>query len=259
MENLFLDYINSNRIIDKDFITKLILDYKEKNPELEAKLRKFEFVGKEMGFSAYNPWIYTMYIYYPGLINETNAIDEFTKLNKEFIKKLSLEMMMIVYHEITHAKQEILGSKHDKYHNFITKDISLGNRLLDDNRYFRILLTMHNLMPNEYNANFEALILQLNFQKKLNEITKNEIYDLKLLKEGVLGYYSKHEDKIISPIELFYTKINYPFSINNYLDNEVYQSLSEYDKIRYGLPINEETYNKIKTLNTPEVERHFNL
>lgn len=259
MENLFLDYINSNKIIDKEFITKLILDYKNNNPEIDKKLKNFNFVGKEMGFSAYNPWTYTIFIYYAGLINETNAIDDFNKLDKEFIKKLSLEMMMIVYHELIHAKQEILRSKHDKYHNFVTKDIYLGNRLLDDNRYFRILLTMHNLMPNEYNANFEALIEQLNFQKKLNEITKNEIYDLRLLKEGVLNYYYKDNDKIISPVESFYKRINYNFNIEDYLNNSVYQSLSEYDKIRYGFPISEETYNKIDTLNTPEVERHFNL
>jgi hypothetical protein len=259
MENLFLDYVNSNKIIDKEFITKLILDYKSKNPEIEDKLKSFNFVGKEIGFSSYNPWTYTMNLYYSGLINETNAIDDFIKLDKEFIKKLNLEMMMIVYHELVHAKQEILRSKYDEYHRFITKDIALGNRLLDDNRFFRLLIVMHNLMPNEYNANFEAIIEQLNFQKRLNEITQNEVYDLKLLKEGVLGYYSMNNNQIISPIELFYNKINYPFNLNDYLDNKIYNSLSEYDKIRFGFPISTETYYKIKTLNTPEVERHFNL
>ena len=89
MENLFLDYVNSNKIIDKEFITKLILDYKSKNPEIEDKLKSFNFVGKEIGFSSYNPWTYTMNLYYSGLINETNAIDDFIKLDKEFIKKLS--------------------------------------------------------------------------------------------------------------------------------------------------------------------------
>lgn len=259
MENLFLNYIDSNKIIDKEFITILIKDYIEKNPEIEERLKKFDFVGKEIGYSAYNPWTSAMYIYYAGLINETNAIDNFEKLDKEFIKKLSLEMIMIIYHEITHAKQEILMRKYDKYNRFIMKDISTGNHLLDDNRFFRILITMHNLMPNEYNANFEALIMQLAFQKKLNEITNNEIYDLELLKDGVLGYYYKNDDRIISPVESFYTKINYHFNINDYLNNEIYQSLSNYDKIRYGFPINEETYNKIKKLNSPDVERHFNL
>ena len=40
MENLFLNYIDSNKIIDKEFIIKLIKDYIEKNPEIEERLKK---------------------------------------------------------------------------------------------------------------------------------------------------------------------------------------------------------------------------
>ena len=163
--------------------------------------------------------------------------------------------LFVITHEIEHSYQYLLGnglvegnktmSLYYKYlENLFQKDESLFPNTIK--RFKRVLsLLLYKAQENKYilerNANIEALDLLCQCAIKMNRQDMFDIFNGMrnlFLKQG---YYDSNKGNI----EETYRNI---LMYHKYKKVKVDQSLDENERVRYGLPINEETRSKILKL-----------
>ena len=194
-------------------------------------------------------------------INEIKTIYDAININNEIIK--------VLFHELTHIKQKIdMNNKNinplikdviSAYKLFKDKQIKVDNnvhiynkiKLLKDggfklekldvvNNEKNLYKKYHDFFPYEYNANLEGLLNLIEFEKKAGLI--NNDYQTKNLYLFLLTSYITNPFGVKSPQETIYELKG------EKLDVSKYECLTNYERILYGLPINNQTYQKIMDL-----------
>ena len=193
-------------------------------------------------------------------IKEINTIYDAININNEIIK--------VLFHELTHIKQKI--DMQNKDLNPLIKDVISSYKLSKDKQinvesnvhiYNKITLIKdgfklekldvvnnekniykkyHDFFPYEYNANLEGLLNLIEFEKKAGLI--NNDYQTKNIYLHLLASYITNPFGVKSPLETI-TELK-----GETLDTSKYDCLTDYERILYGLPINNRTYQKIMDL-----------
>ena len=206
-------------------------------------------------------------------IKEIRTIYDAININNEIIK--------VLFHELTHIKQKI--SMQDKNLNPLIKDVISSYKVAKDKQIYvdnnvhiynnikllkdggfkiekvnvdnkekNLYKKYHDFFPYEYNANLEGLLNLIEFEKKANIIDNS--YQTKNIYIMLLSSYIANPFGPKSPLETLNELKNLKTDLN------AYKVLTEYERILYGLPIENETINKIfkiKDLKTIEFDKYF--
>lgn len=167
-------------------------------------------------------------------------------ISKKDYLKINLDILFHIFHEIEHVNQ--IKYINDNPDNIIRQTLILGfdeqllSKLSNSDKYVK----HHDIYTHEYNANVAAAM-------KINDFIMNEEannYSKKVLfKQFCYGYYLR-PDGLTCPLK------EYLKTINKDKDILVPTDISEYGQVVYGLPIDETTFQKIKSLESTQVNTY---
>ena len=232
MKELFSNYVKEKQLLDKDFIEKYINKYKWEN-SLDDEIQSI-WVNNVSAEDAAYIYEYRMILFnlnkiYKQKVEELN-INEVTYEN---VLKLNMIMLTIINHELTHAKQY---STIDHSLNFLLKTI-LSDSLYHAIYNYENYLLKHDDYIHEYNANINSQIETFNFLDDKH---------LSLLYSPIIKHYLNDYLNGQVPIERFYKMAN--IELPDFKNLRGYDYMSDFDKLLYGLPIKNETVEKIKIM-----------
>lgn len=167
-------------------------------------------------------------------------------MSKSSYLKVNLDILFNVFHEIEHINQiKYITEEKD---NAIKEALILGfdeqliSKLSNNNKYAKF----HDMYLHEYNANVQAA-MKINdyiMNDEANKYSKNILF-----KQFCYGYYLR-PDGLTCPLKEYLTTIDKDKNI------EICNDISEYDKVAYGLLVDELTYEKIKSLDKNKVNTY---
>ena len=253
MKDTFNDYLKNKELLDKTFIQKYIKDYIWKNSlddELQCiqiesnaynlKLTEIE-IKEDYAYYCYD--FRTIFLYLNDIYNDLINRLSITEVSYENVLKLNLAILTIINHELIHAKQFSIMNNSLNY--------ALKKLLTDSLNYayedYSNYLKNHDKFIHEYNANILSQIEVYNF---LEDPRFNVIYSI-VVKEYLNGYLNGNV-----PVTEFYKMIGK--EMPRFEELRGYNNLSNFDKLMYGFDVNENTREKIKTINNAiNYKEHF--
>lgn len=269
----YKEFCNNGKIISHDFIKEFLLTYIDIN-NYHDYVREIRIYNTGNSFAVYTT-DKALSIRYNTIIEYAKVKYGITNINNKYDAiNINNEIIKILCHELTHIEQKI-KMKQD-FHPLIKEVISeynvnkdrkikvdnptnIYNKLTVSSNGFKVeqlditnneknlYKKYHDFFPYEYNANLEGLLKLIEFEKKAGLIdnsyqTKN-IY-IFLLKSYIVNPFGPK-----SPLET----INELKDIKT--DLNAYKVLSEYERILYGLPVENETLEKIlKIKNNTQID-----
>ena len=253
MKEQFNEYIKEKELLDKKFIENYIKEYVWKN-SLDDELQCVQIENNAFNLKltdveikedyAYYCYDYrTMFLYlndiYTDLVNRLNI----NEVSYENVLKLNMAILTIINHELVHAKQFSIMNHSLNY--ALKKTLTESFEHAFDN--YDNYLKNHDKYIHEYNANIVSQIEVYNF---LADPKFNFLYS-GVIKEYLKGYLNGEV-----PVEVFYKMMGK--EIPKFEDLRGYYTLSSFDKLMYGFNVNEQTKERIKTLDTAiNYKEHF--
>jgi hypothetical protein len=241
MEDKFIETMYKSEILSNEYMADFIEDFMKKN-NLKNSLKGIGFVDPNdeetkrilngpLGYS--NKWIV---IDYERMINDIlNYYNIKNYINGEQLTKVNLTIIQMIYHELVHAIQyDIIDGYRDA--NFDIADL-LDNSFYNAHSNRELYYKYHDLFLTEFNANMESAFLTDEFYDKV--IKKVMKIDNPYLDESIKIYLSNGY-YIDSPLDK-YNKLT-----KQKLNPA--KGLNTYEKIIYGMPINNNEYEKVKKL-----------
>jgi hypothetical protein len=172
------------------------------------------------------------------------------KDGKENVYFINSELLFYFFHELTHSKQINIIEKREPGNDLII------NALIDsyDRLQFQGLYNrFHDHYLIEHHANTEGQFMLNEF---LQGLEKGYGFDVDPLSYYLTLAYFKHNNKLLSPIEkenlMFYIRMR----IDEFMQNKDYLMMNEYDKIRFGFPISDNTFEKINDVENVKVKNY---
>lgn len=167
-------------------------------------------------------------------------IELLVKLNDRlYSEEIISSSLFILYHELTHAYQyKIVNSRDENIYRTILKD-SFDETVNGSTNYKRY----YSYFPNEHQANAWAMENSIQFLDD-SDIMKSRLLAIALLKDYKMTFIKKN---LYAPTYMFYDKCNIKSGeeqINMLFNN----NLSNYDRLRLGLPISDEVYNYVYSI-----------
>lgn len=167
-------------------------------------------------------------------------------MSKKNYLQINLDILFNVFHEIEHINQikYITEEKNDviKEALILGFDEQLLAKLSNSDKYYKF----HDMFMHEYNANVLAAMKINDFI--MNEESNKYSKDV-LFKQFCYGYYLR-PDGLTCPLKEYLKTINKDKNI------EICNDINEYNKVAYGLLVDELTYEKIKSLEKNKVNTY---
>lgn len=247
MQEEILNCYSNKNLINKDFIEYFIFHY--------VDLLGLEQVVKGVPFSrsvdtlvAYSPKHLTV------TISRNNTFNKMLIAKKKRIEQVSnldiftmcIRFLEMLFHELAHANQEMIIRSLKKENSFI-KDI-----ILEDAHLFRwqnhLYDKYYDDFITEYNAEVMSKIMLIRFFNTYPLLSKIGNFNVEEeLSKMITKYYVKN-DQVSIPIIRFKTITNNNFSKDDIIKMEGFNSLTEFDKVKYGMPLCEATIEKIEEM-----------
>lgn len=238
-----------NQVLPISFINNFISEYIEKN-NLNKSLNKIKYVNNNeigVGCSAgYDVNSKILLIDYEQIIQICLELYGMDSKNIS-IPIINLFILDTLYHELVHIKQFDVIYKRSSINEEVDKFLYKLYTYLCKDEAKEIYDNNHDIFLLEHNANLTAGILTDNF-------VTNAIFEEK----GI---------KLSNIYELFYYYVNKSYGKNliplneyNLLTNEnikPIEGLDTYNKIMYGMPINELEYEKVKKIEYAKVTHKY--
>ena len=190
--------------------------YKDRIKELGLKHNDYKIPEKIYPVDEMRNWYLNQYYFSPNLIRE-----------------LSIRVLHVLYHELTHAKQNFIAHEGDK----ALKEIINNEKVLMQNNYLAYT-DFHDNFIMEYNANVEGYLEVHRLLEKIGDYRAKEV--LLLARRYFINQYKKKENYICSPYEWMSNVFR--------VDKVDTKNLSLKDRILYGLPIEKAVYDEIKNM-----------
>jgi hypothetical protein len=231
-----------------EIIDKLIEYYDIKN-----YIKNIKISNDVKLYGYYNSLSKELYINRNLIISDSfkkNRLDIMNMSRSSYLK-VNFDILFNLFHEIEHINQ--IKYINEGTNSAIKEALILGydeqllSKLSNSDKYYKF----HDMYIHEYNANVLAAMKINDFI--MNDESKKYSKDV-LFKQFCYGYYIR-PDGITCPLKEYLKTIDKDKNIN--LENNI----SEYDKVAYGLLIDELTYNKIKLLDKNEIttyKEYFN-
>ena len=247
MQEELMDCYENKRLISKDFIEYFIFHYVD-ILQLNEVVKAISFSRSPDTLVSYSPKHLSITIsrnntFNRMLISKEKRIEEITDMELLIMCIRFLEML---FHELAHAKQEmIIRSLEDT--NPLIKQI-----LLEDAHIFRWQNHLYDRYYDDFITEYNAEIMSkvmisyfFNDYPPLQQISKlninEEIYKM------IRNYYNK-DGKINNPIIRFKQITSNNFSEDDIIRMEGFNSLTKFEKIKYGMPLDEITKNKLEEI-----------
>lgn len=247
MQEELMDCYNNRKLINKDFIEYFIFHY--------VDILGLNQVVKDICFSrspdtlvSYSPRHLSIIIsrnntFNRMLISKGKRVEELTDIELLIMCIRFLEML---FHELTHAKQEIIIRSLQET-NPLIKQI-----LLEDAHIFRWQNHLYDRhyddFITEYNAEIMSKVMTSYFfndypllQEVSNININEEIYKM------VKKYYLRNE-KNSYPIIRFKQITSKIFCEDDIINMEGFNNLTEFEKIKYGIPLDDITMDKLEEM-----------
>lgn len=255
----------SGKFLDKKYIQEIIKTYIITN-NLNSIVRnvKIDTYGNSLAVFMND----TLIIRYNSILDYVKKCHNYNPKNASKYSYIDInnEILSIIFHELTHVEQKkcIIEKTKDKIireylkegflmpsrkitfekgllpmyelvtgnNSFHLKEIKNANK--EPNSFYQ---KYHSFIPIEYNANLEGLLKTIDFTDDIGLI--NNKYQKSNIYKYLLTYYIVNPFGCKSPVET----VNDLRSIETNRDD--FKNISELDKVLYGLPIENETYQKI--------------
>jgi hypothetical protein len=253
MQEKFLEYTKDLRLLDMKMLEKFT-DYYVEKLKLKKVVSDIQFVNN--GCTCYNQYdgylIINLYQLYDFAISGNNTYGE---ESKEFeIYFSNLDLLSYLLHEIMHAKQMNIITRNEPSCDLVRKALCEG---YDRLKYSDLYKFYHDYFLIEHHANTLANIYTHEFSRDLDSFG----FDYHALKHYLKIAYTKPKNVILSPIERESAIVQKPLDKTKILNSDDYKYLTEFEKVIYGLPIGDKTYEKIKQIGykkTDNIEKHIN-
>lgn len=249
MQEEFMKYANDKKLLDERIYEKFT-EYYIKKLKLEKVVKAIEFETEMV--SHYNPYTSSVVLNLEQLYNYAiqRCFGHGGKDQKEIAYFINAELLFYLLHEITHGKQINIIDKREPSNELIINSLAES---YDRLQYQKIYNRFHDYYVIEHNANVEGQFLLNDF---LLNIKEGYGFDLGPLYYYLTLAYEPCKNFVLSPIEkenmLFYIKLK----VEEFIKNEDYRKMSEYDKIRYGFPVKAETFDKINNVAENKVKNY---
>lgn len=274
---LIYNYSKNNKIIDKEYIEKLVeiyIDYYDVNSYVFNRIN-YQSVSQDnqtniAGYSYNNKTIYIFTNRFMQEIERKSNLSKYVPIN-QFVFLKNVELTHIILHELEHVLQAKIMTEKQTIESEILKlsgisksteiiSLKLRNSGLDYDLIKKVLkcklnkyYEFYNYAPPERLADFNAHKKMVNI---LSPIQKSipKIYDGEVIKMGqikIKGYMYNNE--IVSPTRLFLIQQGEEHSLSNFdwYDKDTKISLikskknyDEDERMKLGLPIDEKEYKK---------------
>ena len=281
-ENKLLDqyvYFNKNKqILSKEYIKQFLITYIILNG-YEKYVSDIRIHNTGNSFAVYTA-DKALSIRYNTIIDFAKKRYGITNIRTMYDAiNINNEIIKILFHELTHIEQKIKmnGNHHklikeviseynvnkDKRIN-VDNPVNIYNKINISNSGFKVeklnienneknlYKKYHDFFPYEYNANLEGLLKLIEFETKAGLIDNS--YQTKNIYILLLSSYIVNPFGPKSPLETINELKNIKTDLN------AYKELTEYERILYGLPIENKTINKILKINnykTINFEQYF--
>ena len=253
MQESFLEYTKDLRLLDMKMLEKLT-DYYIEKLKLKKVISDIKFINNKG--THYDPYdCYLMINLFQLYDFATSRNNTYGEESKEFETYFSnLDLLYYLLHEIVHAKQMNIINRNEASCDLIRNTLKEG---YDRLKYRELYKFYHDYFVIEHNANTLANIYAHEFSKDLDSFG----FDYHALQQYLKMAYTKPKDVILSPVERESAIVQMPINKTKILNSDDYKYLTEYEKVIYGLPINDKTYEKIKQIGykkTDNIEKHIN-
>ncbi len=254
MENilsLLYDYSIDGKLIDKEFIEKLV-DYLVCKDNLENYISSYEFSdhfsddGVSARFILDNKKLITYLNIYDVANSKAGVQHNLYFYEKNLYKNIVI--MQILLHEITHIKHFKIDDEKRKDLESVLINISIllcKKSIFENPRenieaYFK--LGRYN--PTERIAEIDSIRIVKDFvclmEKQVPDL--EDVLEAEFLKRNLWGYSS---NEFICPTEYFLTELNLTSTWNSLATINFFEQYDLMERLRLGLPINIEEYRKI--------------
>lgn len=255
-----MECYNNRKLISKDFIEYFIFYY--------VDLLGLEQVVKGISFSRS---VDTLVAYSPRRLSVTvSRNNTFNKMlitrNKRIEQTTNLEILIMcirflemLFHELAHANQEMI------IRGFKETNPIIKETLLEDAHIFRWQYHLYDKhyddFITEYNAEIMSKVMISHFLNEYNLLAELGCFNVESeLSKMITNYYIKN-DETSFPIVRFKSITDNNYSKEDIMNEKGFNSLTEFDKIQYGMPLCETTTAKVQDLPKVKIksfEEYFN-
>lgn len=247
MQEELMDCYNNKKLISKDFIGYFIFNYVD-ILELNEVVKAISFSRSPDTLVAYSPKHLSITIsrnntFNRMLIAKEKRIEQLTEIE---VLIMCIRFLEMLFHELTHAKQEMI-IRSIKETNPLIRQI-----LLEDAHIFRWQNHLYDRFYDDFITEYNAKIMSkvmisyfLNDYPSLKENSKLNINEE--LYKMVKNYYNK-DGKINYPIIRFKQISSNNFCEDDIIRMEGFNSLTKFEKIKYGMPLDDITIDKLEEI-----------
>lgn len=238
MQEEFMKYVNDKKLLDERIYEKFT-EYFVKKMKLDKVVTKIDFDNDI--FSHYNQFekkivlnLDQIYDYAIGrsFINGKKDV-------KENVYFINSELLFYLLHELTHGKQINIIEKREQSNELIIKALEDS---YDRLQFQKLYNRFHDYYLIEHHANTEGQFMLSEFLYGLDDGYGFDVGPLYYYLTLAYEEYNKH---VLSPLEkenmMFFIRLK----IDEFMKKEEYLKMKEYDKIIFGFPVKEDTYEKI--------------
>lgn len=255
-----MDCYNNRKLISKDFIEYFIFYYVDVLG-LKQVVKGVTFSRSVDTLVAYSPKHLSITVsrnntFNKMLISKKKRIEQVTNLE---VFTMCIRFLEMLFHELAHARQEII------IRNFKETSPLIKEVLLEDAHLFRwqnhLYDRYYDDFITEYNAQIMSKVMIIHFFNEYHLLSEIGNFNAEEeLSKMITNYYIKN-GQISFPIVRFKRITSNNFSKDDIISKEGFNSLTEFDKIQYGMPLCETTTSKVKEmpkLKIKSFEEYFN-